>query len=30
MDTVWLVAAVAFFGGSGLLIRFLANMQAKE
>ncbi len=30
MDTVWLVAAAAFFCGSHLLIRLFASLQVEE
>ncbi len=30
MDILWLMATLAFFGGSALMIRWLARLQAEE
>ncbi len=30
MDILWIVAALAFFGGSALMIRWLARLQTED
>jgi len=30
MDIVWVMVSLAFFGGSGLLIRLVASLHAEQ
>jgi hypothetical protein len=30
MDTAWLIAVAAFFGGSGLAIKWIAHLRSED